>query len=225
MDYFPVFLDLKGRRALIAGGCEAATRQLRLLQNAGAHVTVVARRFAYEIERSDAKLTRRGFVAGDLVGHTIVFAASEDHELDDRVAEAASTRGIPYNVVDRRESSSFILPAIVERDPVVIAISSGGAAPVLARRLREAIGRLVPARLGGLARFADSFRTAIKGLLPEATQRRRFWERFFDSPIAEAVLAGDEGKAPYWKLAMVTAETAGRRGPGIVHLVGAGPGS
>ena len=225
MDYFPVFLDLKGRRALIAGGGEAATRKLRLLQKAGAHVTVVARQFSDEIERSDAKLTRRGFVAGDVVGHTIVFAASEDHGLDDRVAEAASARGIPYNVVDRAESSSFILPAIVERDPVVIAISSGGAAPVLARRLREAIERLLPARLGGLARFADSFRTAIKGLLPEATQRRRFWERFFDSPIAEAVLAGDEGKAREGMLTMVNSRSADRREPGIVHLVGAGPGS
>jgi uroporphyrin-III C-methyltransferase/precorrin-2 dehydrogenase/sirohydrochlorin ferrochelatase len=225
MDYFPVFLDLRGRRALIAGGGEAAARKLRLLQKAGAHVTVVARRFADEIERSDAKLTRRGFVAGDVVGHTIVFAASEDHGLDDRVAEAASTRGIPYNVVDRAESSSFILPAIVERDPVVIAISSGGAAPVLARRLREAIERLLPARLGGLARFADSFRGAIKGLLPEATQRRRFWERFFDSPVAEAVLAGDEGKAREGMLTLVNSRSADPREPGVVHLVGAGPGS
>src|SRR4029077_666252 len=225
MDYFPVFLDLKGRRALIAGGGEAATRKLRLLQKAGAHVTVVARQFSDEIERSDAKLTRRGFVTGDVVGHTIVFAASEDHGLDDRVAEAASARGIPYNVADRAESSSFILPAIVERDPVAIALSRGGGAPRLAPRRREATERLLPARLGGLARFADSFRTAIKGLLPGATQRRRFWERFFDSPIAEAVLAGDEGKAREGMLTMVNSRSADRREPGIVHLVGAGPGS
>src|SRR5258708_25141585 len=158
MDYFPVFLDLKGRRALIAGGGEAATRKLRLLQKAGAHVTVVARQFSDEIERSDAKLTRRGFVAGDVVGHTIVFAASEDHGLDDRVAEAASARGIPYNVVDRGESSSFILPAIVERDPVVIAISSGGSPPVLARALSERVERPLPPRTGRLGRFRRHLR-------------------------------------------------------------------
>ena len=225
MDYFPVFLDLKGRRVLIVGGGEAATRKLRLLQKAGAHVAVVARRVSDEIERSGAKLTRRGFVAGDVLGHTIVFAASEDHDLDDRVAEAASARGIPYNVVDRAESSSFILPAIVERDPVVIAISSGGAAPVLARRLREAIERLLPTRLGRLARFADGFRGAIKGLLPDSTQRRRFWERFFDSPVAEAVLAGNEGKAREGMLTLVNRRAADPCEPGMVHLVGAGPGS
>jgi uroporphyrin-III C-methyltransferase/precorrin-2 dehydrogenase/sirohydrochlorin ferrochelatase len=164
-------------------------------------------------------------VAGDVSGHTIVFAASEEHALDDRVAEAASARGVPFNVVDRAESSSFILPAIVERDPVVIAISSGGAAPVLARRLREAIERLLPTRLGRLARFADGFRAAIKGLLPEATQRRRFWERFFDSPVAEAVLAGDESKAREGMLTLVNSRAGDPVEPGVVHLVGAGPGS
>lgn len=225
MDYFPIFLDLKGRRALVVGGGEAAVRKLRLLQKAGADVTVVALRISDEIERSGAKLTRRGFVAGDVMGHTVVFAASEIDALDDRVAEAAGARGIPFNVVDRAESSSFVLPAIVERDPVVIAISTGGAAPVLARRLRAAIECLLPARLGRLARFADGFRSAIKGLLPEAPQRRRFWERFFDSPIAEAVLAGDEIRAREGMLTLVNSRVAHPCEPGIVHLVGAGPGS
>jgi len=225
MDYFPIFLDLKGRSALIVGGGEAATRKLRLLQKAGAAVTIVAWRFTGEIERSDAKLTRRGFVAGDVGRHAIVFAANEDDNLDDRVAEAASARGIPFNVADRPDASSFILPAIVERDPVVIAISSSGRAPLLARRLRGAIERLLPARLGRLARFADGFRGAIKGLLPDATQRLRFWERFFDSAVAEAVLAGDEARAREGMLSLVNNRAAAAPEAGIVHLVGAGPGS
>lgn len=132
---------------------------------------------------------------------------------------------MPFNVVDRAEASSFIIPAIVERDPVVIAISSGGSAPVLARRLREAIERLLPTRLGRLARFADGFRSAVKGLLPDGCQRRRFWERFFDSPVAEAVLSGDEGRAREGMLTLVNSRAGDAKEPGIVHLVGAGPGS
>ena len=225
MEHFPVFLALKGRPALIVGGGEAAARKLRLLQKAGAVVTVVAPKVLPEIEQSGARLRRRGFVAGDVIGQTIVFAATEIQTVDDRVAEAARDKGLPWNVVDRAEASGFILPAIVERDPIVIAISSGGTAPALVRRLRERIEGLLPARLGQLARFADSFRGAIKGLLSEGGSRRRFWERFFDSAIAEAVLAGHDRKARENMLSLVNSPAV--RGPetGIVHLVGAGPGS
>ncbi len=226
MDYFPIFLDLKGRPALIVGGGGAAARKLRLLQKAHAIVTVVAQRPVGEIEAADVRLIRRGFVAGDVNGQAIVFAASGDDSLDDRVAEAARAAGIPVNVLDRASASTFILPAIVERDPVVVAISSGGCAPVLARRLREAIERLLPARLGALARFADGFRGAVKGLLPDPTGRRRFWERFFDGAVAEAVLAGEEAKAREGMISLVNRRAANDSGgAGIVHLVGAGPGS
>src|SRR4029077_3640656 len=132
MDYFPIFLDLKGRPVLIVGGGEAAARKLRLLRKAGAIVSVVARHPVAEIESSDARIIRRGFVAGDVRGQTIVFSASENDALDDRVAAAAGAANIPFNVLDRADASNFILPAIVERDPVLIAISSGGSAPVLA---------------------------------------------------------------------------------------------
>ncbi len=224
MEHFPVFLALKGRPALIVGGGEAAARKLRLLQKAGAVVTVVAPKVLPEIEQSGARLRRRGFVAGDVTGQTIVFAASEIQAVDDRVAEAARDKGLPWSVVDRAEASGFILPAIVERDPVVIAISSGGTAPALVRRLRERIEGLLPARLGQLARFADSFRGAIKGLLSEGGSRRRFWERFFDSAIAEAVLAGHDRKARENMLSLVNSPAVRRPEAGIVHLVGAGPG-
>ena len=225
MEHFPIFLGLKGRPALIVGGGEAAARKLRLLQKAGAVVTVVAPRVLTEIEESGARLRRRGFVAGDVLGQTIVFAATELREVDDRVAEAARDKGLPWNVADRAEASSFILPAIVERDPVVIAISSGGTAPALVRRLRERIERLLPARLGQLARFADSFRGAVKGLLPDGIIRRRFWERFFDSAVAEAILAGQDRRAREAMLALVNAPAVRGTNVGIVHLVGAGPGS
>ena len=160
MNYFPAFFDLRERRALIVGGGEIAARRLRLLLKAGAKVTVVAPRIVEEIEIaiSDGTVAaiRRGFVAGDIGGHTVVFSATGREDVDERVAEAARTAGVPVNVTDRAELSSFIVPAIVERDPVVIGISTGGAAPVLASRVRESIERLLPARLGRLAEFASS---------------------------------------------------------------------
>ena len=225
MNYFPVFLDLKDRPVLIVGGGELAVRKLRLLQKAGAKVTVVAPRIGPEIVASGAALKHRGFVGGDVGGQTIVFAATGIEAVDDRVAVAARAAGLQVNVVDRPVESSFILPAIVERDPVVVAISSGGAAPVLVRRLREAIERLLPARLGILACFADSFRGAVRGLLPDSTARRRFWERFFDGPVAESVLAGDDGRARESMLLLVNARPDDQTESGVVQLVGTGPGN
>ena len=224
MNYFPVFLDLKDRPVLIVGGGELAVRKLRLLQKAGAKVTVVAPRIGPEIVASGAALKHRGFVGGDVGGQTIVFAATGIEAVDDRVAVAARAAGLQVNVVDRPVESSFILPAIVERDPVVVAISSGGAAPVLVRRLREAIERLLPARLGRLASFANSFRGAVRGLLPDATARRRFWEGFFEGPVAESVLAGEEGRAREAMLTLVNTPASEKREGGIVQLIGAGPG-
>src|SRR5215470_5756864 len=224
MEYFPVFLDLKRRPVLLVGGGELALRKLRLLQKAEAEVTVVAPRILPEIEASAAALRRRGFVDGDVNGQTIIFAATGIEAVDDRVAEAARWANLPVNVVDRPAASSFIVPAIVERDPIVVAISSGGAAPVLARRLREAIERLLPARLGRLASFANSFRGAVRGLLPDATARRRFWERFFEGPVAESVLAGEEGRAREAMLSLVNAPAGEKREGGIVQIIGTGPG-
>ncbi|HZT20749.1 MAG TPA: siroheme synthase CysG [Dongiaceae bacterium] len=225
MDHFPIFLDLSARPALIVGGGELALRKLRLLRKAGARITVVAPRLAPEIEASGVALKRRGFVDGDVHGQDIIFAATGIEAVDDRVAAAARLAHVPFNVADRPARSSFILPAIVERDPVVVAISSGGAAPVLARRLREAIERLLPSRLGRLAAFANGFRGAVQGLLPDPAARRRFWERFFSGPVAESVLAGDDSRAREAMLCLVNSRPEGRPEKGIVQLVGTGPGN
>jgi uroporphyrin-III C-methyltransferase/precorrin-2 dehydrogenase/sirohydrochlorin ferrochelatase len=153
-----------------------------------------------------------------------VCAATGLAEVDARVAEAARAAGVPVNVADRAELSSFIVPAIVERDPVVIGISSGGAAPILASRLREAIERLLPARVGKLADFADSFRSAVKATVPGATASFRFWDRFFDGPVADQVLAGNETGARERMLTLVNGRGAGEPPRGGVAIVGAGPG-
>jgi uroporphyrin-III C-methyltransferase/precorrin-2 dehydrogenase/sirohydrochlorin ferrochelatase len=228
MNYFPAFFDLKERPALIVGGGEAAARRLRLLRKAGAKVTVVAPRIGAEIAAAVAEgavvLRQRGFVSGDVNGQTAVFAGTGLAEVDARVAEAARAAGVPVNVADRAELSSFIVPAIVERDPVVIGISTGGAAPVLASRLREAIERLLPARLGRLADFADTFRTAVKASVPSATSRFRFWDRFFDGPVADQVLAGNETAARERMLTLVNGRGANEPPRGGVAIVGAGPG-
>ncbi len=226
MRYFPAFLDLADRSCLVVGGGDAAARKVRLLRKAGAAVRVVAPRVGLELAalaaRGELSLVRRGFVAGDVRGCAVVHAATGLAEVDARVAEAASGAGVPVNVVDRAEISSFIVPAIVDRDPVVVGISTGGAAPVLARRLRAEIEVRLPARLGVLARFAESFRASVAALLPAPAARLRFWERFFDGPVAEDVLAG-RGRAGGEKMLSLVNRAAGAP-EGLVSIVGAGPG-
>ena len=228
MNYFPAFFDLKERPVLLVGGGEAAARRLRLLQKAGARITVVAPRVGEEIGAAIAAgaiaAVRRGFVSGDVNRQAIVFAATGLPAVDERVAEAARAAGIPVNVADHAGLSSFIVPAIVERDPVVIGISTGGAAPVLASRLRETIERLLPSRLGRLADFADSFRTAVKATVPGAAARLRFWDRFFDGAVADQVLAGNDSRAREKMLTLVNGRAAADAPRGGVAIVGAGPG-
>jgi uroporphyrin-III C-methyltransferase/precorrin-2 dehydrogenase/sirohydrochlorin ferrochelatase len=165
MDYFPTFFSIADRRVVVIGGGEAALQKLRLLTRARAQVRLIAREAASEIESLAAEgridWQRRAFAASDLEGATLVVAASGESALDERVAEAAKAIGVPVNVVDRAELSDFIVPAIVDRDPVIIGISTAGTAPILARRIRERIEAMLPARLGALARFAQRFRGAI----------------------------------------------------------------
>ncbi len=228
MQYFPAFLDLNDRPCLVVGGGAPAARKARLLVKAGARVTLVAPRTAPETEalagRDALGLIRRGFVAGDVLGRAVVVSATGLGAVDARVSEAALAAGVPVNVVDRPELSSFVVPAIVERDPVVIGISSGGTSPVLARRLRARIEAILPARLGRLARFAESFRASVRGIIPDPVQRRHFWARVFDGPVAEDVLAGRDHAAREGMLRLVNRPGAGRAAEGVVHIVGAGPG-
>jgi len=225
MDYLPLFIDVRGRKVVVVGGGELAARKLRLLVRAHAAVTVISTVAVAEIEALAAagalRRERRAFAAGDVDGSAAVFAASGDPFLDAEVSAAARAANVPVNVVDRPDLSTFVVPAIVDREPVVIGISSSAAAPVLTRRLRAQIEALLPARLGALARFAARFRGAALGVLPTPAARRRFWEHFFDSPVAEAILAGDVRRAHGDILPLLNRATAEA---GIVYLVGAGPG-
>ncbi|MEE8276411.1 MAG: siroheme synthase CysG [Alphaproteobacteria bacterium] len=227
MDHLPIFMSLKGRRALVVGGGEPAARKVRHLRAASAETTVVAPEAVAELEelaaRGDITLWRRSFAPRDLDGAVIAFAATGIAEVDARVAELARAAGIPVNAVDRPAHSTFIMPAIVDRDPITIGISSGGTAPLLVRRLRAELESRLPAALGRLARFAGSFRTAVKANVRDPAARARFWERFFDGPVASAVLDGDERRALVRMLALVNRPQS-EGAAGEVAIVGAGPG-
>jgi uroporphyrin-III C-methyltransferase/precorrin-2 dehydrogenase/sirohydrochlorin ferrochelatase len=229
MEHLPIFLNMKGRGALVVGGDTAAAWKARLLLKAGAAVTVVSPRFENDLlamERDGRiRLEKRDFVADDVTGRALVIGASGDMHEDTRVFHAAKSAGVPVNVVDRPALSTFTMPAVVERDPITVAISSGGASPLLARSLRSKIEALLPANIGRLARFAERFRGAVKANHPKFDSRRRFWERFFDGPVAAAVLSGDERWAREQMLALVNKEHDEHAMPGMVYMVGAGPGN
>ena len=227
MRYFPAFHDLSSRSALLVGGGELALRKLRLLLKAHAKVTLVAPRLSAEMaeEARDDRIMWmcRPFMAEDIRGRALVISASGKASVDEAVAAAAAEAGVAINVVDRPDLSSFIMPAVIDRDPLVIGISSGGDAPILARQLRARIEAMLPARLGALARFAGTFRAAVGATIPPAG-RRRFWERFFTGPVAEAVLAGRETAAREAMLGLINGPASQAEPAGSVAIVGAGPG-
>lgn len=224
MDYLPVFLRLQAKSALVVGGGPVAARKADWLLKAGARVTVVAPRLAAELAsraaRAEIAHIAAAFTPGHLAGAAAVVAASGDREANAAVSQAAHSLGIPVNVVDSPELSSFIFPAIIDRSPLVVAVSSAGASPVLARRVREQIEALLPARLGALARFLARRREAVKRLLSPGAARA-FWERIIAGRTAAQVLGGDEPAAArsFERELRTTAS-----GPGEVWLIGAGPG-
>jgi uroporphyrin-III C-methyltransferase/precorrin-2 dehydrogenase/sirohydrochlorin ferrochelatase len=229
MQNFPLFLSLKDRRALVVGGTEQAARKVELLLNAGAQVSLIAATVTGEIAQliADARICWAGktFDEADLAGVSLVVVATGDEALQARVSQLAQGRCVPVNVVDRPALSSFIMPAIVDRGPITIAISTGGAAPALARKLRAEIERALPAAIGRLARFAEIFRGQVRRTLGEPRARRLFWDRVFDGRIGELALAGDEIAA---RRELIRLLDQSRRdsapAQGMVHLVGAGPG-
>ncbi|GAB5470971.1 MAG: siroheme synthase CysG [Rhodospirillales bacterium] len=225
MRYLPLFFDLAGRRCLVVGGDAVAARKIRLLLRADARVELIADRLCAEVaawvERGQVQRLDTGVSADALQGLALVVVAALDQVPG--IERAAKVAGVPINVVDRPEISSVVMPGIVDRDPVIVAIGSAGSAPVLVRRLREQIEALLPSGLGRLARFAGRFRSAVAAKRPDAETRRRFWEELFDGPIASDVLAGREQTANEATLRLLNCKTE-PRGPGLVSLVGVGPG-
>lgn len=228
MDNLPLFFRLQNERALLVGAEEAAAAKARLLLAAGARVEVVSpagsKTFAAWEASGDLTWLHRKFLPDDVQGAAIVIVATEDDQEDERVAAAARDAGVPVNVVDRPDLSSFVVPSIVDRSPVTIGISTNGASPVLARRLREQIETVLPARLGHLADFLASFRGAVKASFGTFDSRRRLWEEIVDGPIARDVLDGREPRAREAMLSRINRRNAEAPRPGHVDIVGAGPG-
>lgn len=230
MDYFPIFLKLADEPVVVVGGGEVAARKIDLLLRTGAKVTVVAPGLIESLARlaAEGKVVHLAteFQPEHLNGARIAIAATDKHSINAWVAHQAERRNIPVNVVDDRELSRFIVPAIVDRSPVVVAVASSGDAPVLTRRLREKLETFLPQRLGVLAKLAGKLRPTVKARVEEPAARRRFWERFFDGPLASDLLAGrsDAQTVEARIEENLRAASESDKSVGEVVLVGAGPG-
>ncbi len=228
MNYLPIFLDLRDRHCLVVGGSETAARKAELLLRAGARVDVVAPELheAWERLPGTNRVSRvaDSFSESLLDNKDAVIVVADDMALATLVSEAARARHLPVNVADKPALCSFILPSIIDRSPIMVAVSSGGEAPVLARMLRARLETMIPAaygRLGALAsRFKERVRSSVK---PE--QRRAFWEKVFLSPVAEMVFSGRDVEAEKQLEAMIANAATHDISRGEVYLVGAGPGN
>ncbi len=226
MEYLPLFHNLRGARVLVVGGGEIALRKSRLLVDAGAVLRVVAPEIGTElrelIDSSGGEQILRGYSDADLNGCVLIIAATDDEPLNAQVSTDARQRGVPVNVVDAPALCSVIFPAIIDRSPLVIAVSSGGDAPVLARLIRAKLESWIPPTYGHLAGLAARFRHQVKNLFPNVQQRRAFWEDVFQGPIADRQLAGQGAEAERLLQAKIDGQAPAATGE--VYLVGAGPG-
>ena len=225
MDYFPIFTKLNNRHCLVVGGGDIAFRKVHLLLKAGAQITVCAPDVCtalLEKEKSNQLIILNQPFSDDLLeGKWLVIAATNKSEINAYIANLAEQKQMLVNVVDEPALCSFIMPSIVDRSPVIVAISSGGKAPVLARLIRERLETLLPMHLGRLAKISGKFRHRVKEVITKESLRRRYWEKLFgNGDLANLLQKGQTEKAQQLMENNLTEEVA----QGDVALVGAGPG-
>lgn len=229
MDYLPIFADLKQRPVLVVGGGDVAARKVSLLQRAGAEIRIVAQSLSPELEqqRQQGRVLWLGktFDPQQLDDVFLAIAATDDNALNAAVFAEADKRRVLANVVDDQPRCSFIFPSIIDRSPLVVAVSSSGQAPVLARLLREKLEALLPASLGQMAQVAGHWRGQVKQRLASIGERRRFWENTFGGRFATLVANGQTAQAERQLEQDLHRFAAGDEGAqGEIALVGAGPG-
>jgi uroporphyrin-III C-methyltransferase/precorrin-2 dehydrogenase/sirohydrochlorin ferrochelatase len=228
MNYFPMFFDLTAQKVLVVGAGEVALRKVELLMRSGASVLLVAPEVHPELmSRAVAgsiRLAIREFVPDDLEGVRLVIVATSQRALNRWIANLCESRAIPVNVVDDREASRFIVPAIIDRDPVIVAVGTSGTSPVLARRLRERLEALIPKRIGAAALWLRSLRAAAKKQLRDIDARRRYFETLIDGPALHRFIEGDEQGARRIAQQLMGTSSNTPAAAGDVTLVGAGPG-
>ncbi|MFK7751264.1 MAG: siroheme synthase CysG [Sedimentitalea sp.] len=226
MQHFPIFLDLAGHRVVLSGGGDAALAKLRLLLKTKAHITVFAHTPAPEItawaDQNKLTLHTRAFEPGDAMCAKLVYAADESPQIDAQTAAMARADGALVNIVDNLADSQFITPAIVDRDPVTIAIGTEGAAPVLARAIKADLEARLPASLGPLARIGKTFRKMAEAL-PMGRKRRDFWREYYFNTGPKAIATGQDAVVPALDDLLADHLNTKTR-PGHVAFVGAGPG-
>ena len=221
---------------MVVGGGQVALRKATLLLRAGADLHIISESVCSELQQlcdnADATINLRAFEPGIVDGAALVIAATDSPAVNQAVSQAASKQDIPVNVVDNAAQSTFIMPSIVDRSPVIVAISSGGSSPVLTRKLKEMTEVMLPARIENLAKLLGSYRSRVKSGISDFNQRLRFWEELLDSEIPELVYSGNEADARQRIDARLESLLAGgdsqlcesKKGLGEVYLVGAGPG-
>lgn len=227
MQHLPIFFDVKQEVCLVIGGGEIATRKVTLLLRAGARVRVIAPELGQSLlrlaENRRIEHLPRSYQTSDLDGAVLVIAATNDLTVNREIARAARARRLPVNVVDNPEDGNFIMPSIIDRSPVVAAVSTGGASPVLARLIRSRLESLIPAGYGRLAELAARFRRRVKEKISDPAQRRRFWDCILQGGVAERVFSGHMEEAEVL-MERELAESHPEQDMGEVYLVGGGPG-
>ncbi len=226
MDHLPIFINIRQRPCLVIGGGDIALRKINLLIKAQAKVDCLSPLFCEGIinlsKNGNVNLIDKSFEPDDMKDYTIIIASTDDSSVNSLISQLAKQAKIPINVVDSPELSSFIMPSIVDRSPVIIAVSSAGKAPVLARLIRAKLETVIPSSYGVLAEIAGEYRQKVKDRFGNIKDRRAFWESTFSGVIAEKVFSGriDEAKDDI----DTQLKNAAEMELGEVYLVGAGPG-
>ncbi len=229
MDHLPIFLDIRDKTVVVAGGGTLAARRVERALSAGARVEVFAEQLSGEfrpfLEDERFRYYPRLPVLDDLRGAILAYGAEENFERDRRVHDLAKAAGVLVNVADTMDLCDFITPAILDRTPLVAAIASSGASPILARIVKAELESTIPATFGELSKFLGRYRDEVAGRITDGTQRRRFWEDVTESAVGERVMAGDFTGAEAALREKLDAFAAGDGRPvGEVYLVGTGPG-